>query len=101
ALAQPPERDQGGNRGMHLALRQLGIFPPRTPAVSALGTESSQRSKPSGVSTPGIAGPRTDPGRFLPFGPRNIAPRASAKTQPAASFEPLGPSKKTTPFSRL
>src|SRR5512135_2529424 len=40
SLAQPPGRDAGGDRIVHLALRQLRVFPPRTPAASVPGTGS-------------------------------------------------------------
>src|SRR5512135_2290982 len=33
--AQPPERDQRGDRRVDLALRQLRVFPPRIPAAPA------------------------------------------------------------------
>src|SRR5512135_3026127 len=63
AEVQPPERDQCRDRGVHLALRQLRIFPPRIPVASATGTGSSRHSGSGGVSNPGSAGPRTGPGR--------------------------------------
>src|SRR5258708_7585029 len=38
AQAQPPVRNQGRHRPVHLAPRQLPVFPPRIPAPSAAGT---------------------------------------------------------------
>ncbi len=40
--AQPPERDQRGDRRVDLALRQLRVFPPRIPAAPATGTGNSR-----------------------------------------------------------
>ncbi len=82
---QPPERDQRRHRRVHLAFRQLRVFPPQIPVALARGTGHSHSSGPGGVSTPGTAVPRTGPARSHSSGPRSTAPLASARRPPAAS----------------